>query len=246
MSKRVNNLNKLYNMYNELYSLEDNELQFDKYFGDDALKVIYKNNLTDKHLNVIEPFYQYKIKQRILGTEAKVDIYIAFDEDNIPYIVVYLKGYDFAIPENWRNITIPALPLYDRGKLHIKYVDNICINNKTQTGYDNTYNFIDGIITENIIVTKLVYIKVIKKVVSELEDKSKTRSLSIMDSVKRDTIDEFILRYIHKYMSKYEENIYIKERLDRYKKFLALHPDIRYRLETMKFVISIETNNIGR
>lgn len=211
MSIRSENFEKLNIIYNTLYDIDNcSILNIDnKNILQQHIWWVYDNNLEEKHLEVLEPYYNYRIKQRMLDVNTELKTIIFQDSLlGIPFISIDEVYIPFIIPKNWKNITINTKATQSAmNLLHIRYSRNIDLSTTTDGHFDDMYTTIHKIVYGKIKISEKVYLKLLKKSYLILVEKHIKRNWSLNNFINNDIhiFDKFITEYVHAYM-KFNKN----------------------------------------
>lgn len=247
MSQKEDNINRLKFIYNEIYNIKDgsceNILKADFIEG-----MAMKSGIVEKQLAVLEPYYNYKIKEMTLGTGPIIRVYISMNTNGIPYIGIGSVFNDFKIPKDWKNVTVIrgfTCNQQTNAKLYISYARNIYIDKVNYSEYDNTYALISNIGLGNIIVSHIVYKKILEKVYYDLINSKK--AYSIFKDTNEGTVnylDKFIQRYVYEYIPKDKLMTRYGKIFRNYDKLLTASNATYYREEYLKNLLHfIKTMN---
>lgn len=216
MTQREKDILKLERMYKNLYNIDYINIWTVESELTHYLDWVYKDKLEKKFLSVIEPFHNYVIKQVMMGDDTKFHISISTDViSKNPYLTIHKLYSDFTVPKSWSHIGI----VYDAEglgtyKLYIQSAKNISLDTTTDNVYDNVYALIYNIQhTEYVIVTKAVYIKIIRKIYEflMLGQNCINKSLILPFKTQLRDLDDFLINYMIMYIPKHRPNFKLLE-----------------------------------
>lgn len=214
MTKRQQDIIKLKEMYQHLYKVKHCHIWSVECLLKEHLELIYKDNLEKKYISIIEPFHNYVMKQIMLGETREFDISISNDlGSKNPYLTIHRIYSDFTIPKNWTHIgLVTQIMGLDEHKLYINSAKNISLDTTTDTQYDDVYKLIYHILHKNIIVTKAVYLKIIRKILGLwLEPDCHNKSMKFKGVLQIKDLDDFLTNYMIMYIPKHRHNFKLLE-----------------------------------